>query len=342
MVRIAILSPIYRSPKLADWIHGSVNEFTPMVKRGEAEFTFIANDPTEECLRHLEARSYKHIVVRNPARSDEELFQMGYGAPEYMHRVYRAYNEGIRQTGSEIVVLVNSDNYFSQDWLENMEKYLSPRVVVTSRLVEPGHPRHGVFPDAIEAAFGGSVDSFDRRGFLDFAERVKETGLVPGGAYMPGMMYREAAMKVGLYPEGNLAGKSFERVRAYGDVAFFDRLRKAGIRHVTALDSVVYHLKEGEKDDQIDSTKDAGTSKKPRAGSRVPSTRRPNVVVQRVNGQVTLGAGTFVLSLEEAGKRIRRVPLSPVELARTVLPGWAFRALRAVWRRARGRDWRTG
>jgi hypothetical protein len=336
MVRIAILSLIYRSPRVADWIHGSVTEFTPMIARGEAEFMFIANDPTEECLRHLETRGYKHIVVRNPKRSDEDLFRLGYGAPEYMHRVYRAYNEGIRRAESEIAVLVNSDNYFSQDWLESLEKYVSRRVVVTSTLVEPGHPRHGVFPDAVAAGFGGTVDTFDRMGFLDFAERIKETGLMAGGAYMPCMIYRDVALRVGLYPEGNLAGRSFDHVRMYGDVAFFERLRRAGVRHVTSLDSVVYHLKEGEKDD-------GPLYEERRNGPgfvaplfRRASARRLEVMTRMVDGTATLGVRTWRLYLEETRRRIRRVPLSPVEMARAILPAWAFGSLRGVWRRVRG------
>jgi len=336
-VRISILSLIYKSPRLADWIHDSVTEFTPMIARREAQFTFVANDPTEECLHHLQSRGYKHIVVRNPHRSDEELFRLGFGAPEYMHRVYRAYNEGMRQAESNIVVLVNSDNYFSPDWLENLEKYLSQRVVVTSRLVEPGHPRHGVFPDAIAAAFGGTVDTFDRKGFLDFAEKTKETGLMVGGAYMPCMIFRSVALDAGLYPEGNLAGRSFDQVRRYGDEAFYDRLRRAGVRHLTALDSVVYHLKEGEKDDGPLSAERRKAPGFPPPVARPAPARRLEVVNRTVDGTATLGVRTWRLYLGEAGRRIRRIPRSPVEIARAILPSWAFNGLRGVWRAMRGK-----
>ena len=57
------------------------------------------------------------MVNVNRRYSDDELFALGYGAPEYMSRVYRGYNEGIRAAAGDYVVLINSDNYFSPDWL---------------------------------------------------------------------------------------------------------------------------------------------------------------------------------------------------------------------------------
>lgn len=63
---------------------------------------------------------------------------------------------------------------------------------------------------------------------------------------MPCLLYRDVAVLAGLYPEGNIAGKSFSEVKRYGDEAFYDRLKRFGVEHITAKDSIVYHLKEGE------------------------------------------------------------------------------------------------
>lgn len=57
-------------------------------------------------------------------------------------------------------------------------------------------------------------------------------------------------MYVGLYPEGNIASQSKEIIKRYGDEEFFDRLAKMGIEHFTAKDSIAYHLKEGEREDE--------------------------------------------------------------------------------------------
>lgn len=249
MVRISIASLIYKSPIMSDWVYESVHEFTPMIKSGEAEFFFVANDPTEKLLSHLKNKGYNYIEQNNPIYLDEELLKMGYAKPEYMHRVYKGYNRAILHSKGAIVVLVNSDNYFSPDWLENLLKYFDTQKIVCSQLVEPKHSKHAVFHSAVNGEFGNNPDNFNKDGFLDFAMRKKRTGISLGGAYMPCMFHKDMGIYAGLYPEGNLAGNSFDNVTMTGDEAFFDRLSKNGILHITSLDSIVYHLKEGEKDD---------------------------------------------------------------------------------------------
>ena len=336
MVRITIISLIYRSPKLADWVHDSAMEMTPSIQRGEAHLLFVANDPTEDCLRHLETRGYDHIVNVNPRLTASELYAKGYGAPEHMNRVYRGYNAGIRHASTPLVVLVNSDNYFSVDWLENMEKYMAREVVVTARLVEPGHPTHSVFPDAVQADFGRTPEAFDREGFLRFAESSKATGLVPGGAYMPCMLDRDMALQVGLYPEGNLAGKSFEDIREYGDEAFYRRLKRAGVRHYTALDSIVYHLKEGELGDETSGLVQRRASRPgqvPRAGFRGGGAR---VVVCKKDRETYLGVDRVGFHRSEVVRLLGQGKKGVSRALKDLLPGWLFDALRSVWRAARG------
>ncbi|MGK9367348.1 glycosyltransferase [Melioribacter sp. Ez-97] len=249
MVKISIASLIYKSKKFADWVYESVNEFTPMIKRGEAEFFFIANDPEGDLVDYLTAKGYKFYININPRRTEEELFKMGYAKPEYIHRVYRGWNEAIRKAQGDLVVLVNSDNYFSPDWLENLIKYSSPNSVVCSQLVERKHPKHGIFPGAYHGEFGDHPTNFKKDEFLSYANKVRSTGIKEGGAYMPCMLFKDVAMKAGLYPEGNIAGKSFDDVAFYGDEYFFDKLAKLGVKHITSFDSIVYHMKEGEMDE---------------------------------------------------------------------------------------------
>ena len=63
MVKVSIISLIYCSSKYADWIHDSVHRFTPMLATGEAEFFFIANDPTEDLLKHLREKKFLFIEL---------------------------------------------------------------------------------------------------------------------------------------------------------------------------------------------------------------------------------------------------------------------------------------
>lgn len=248
-MKVSIISLIYQSPSLADWVYGSVHQFTPMIGRGEAEFFFVANDPAPALLQHLQQSAYPHVVNINERYTDDELFSLGYGAPEYMSRVYRGYNEGIRAAKGDYVLLINSDNYFSPDWVENLLKYSDRSRVISSTLVERNHPQFSVFPGAIHGEFGGTSDSFDESGFLAFAARLKKTGLQQGGAYMPALFHRDILVEAGLYPSGNIAGVAFDEVVKYGDEALFERLASLGVSHFTALDSISYHLKEGERAD---------------------------------------------------------------------------------------------
>lgn len=249
MVKYSIISLIYQSGSFADWVYTSAKRYTPLIESGQAEFFFVANDPTPSLLHHLEKKNYPHIVNRNHLYTEGELFANGYGKPEYMSRVYRGYNQGILHAKGDYVVLVNSDNYFSQDWLENLIKYSDRQNVISSKLVERKHPLYDVFPGAIHGEFGDSAENFQESKFNKFALQVRKSGLEMGGAYMPSLFHRDLLLESGLYPDGNIAGLNFKEVTRCGDEALFDRLASLGITHYTSLDSIVYHLKEGEKDD---------------------------------------------------------------------------------------------
>ena len=69
MLKVSIISLIYQSSALADWVHDSVHKFTPMIDRGEAEFFFVANDPTPGLLAHLRGRA----ATRTASTSTEVL-----------------------------------------------------------------------------------------------------------------------------------------------------------------------------------------------------------------------------------------------------------------------------
>ena len=248
MVEISIICLIYKSPKLADFFYESLIKYTPLLKSGKAEFFFVANDPTNELLKHLKKKHYPFILNNNKIINDNELFSMGYAKPEYIRRVYMGYNAGIKHAKGDKIVLLNSDNFFSKDWLENLLKYLSYNRIICSTLVEPGHEVFGVFPQAKCANFGNTIENFKNDSFQTYANKIRKTGLKTNGAYMPCIMYKDVAILAGLYPEGNLAGNNVNDVKYYGDMYFYQKLSSFNIKHYTSKDSIVYHLKEGEKD----------------------------------------------------------------------------------------------
>lgn len=239
---ISISSLIYRSTKYADAVVESLREFTPHLHDHRARFFFVANDAEQKVLDHLKAKNYPHVVQTNEVLTDEELKELGFTPPEYMRRVYQGYNRAIQES-DDIVVLVNSDHMFSPGWLDSLLDKASPKRIVCSKLVERSHPRFGRFPRAFEGNFGSSPDNFDREGFLKFCEKVSEKNTIEyGGAYMPCLFDKSQAVKVGMYPEGN-NGKD------YADKVFFQKMSFAGVEHITAMGSLVYHFKEGEKDE---------------------------------------------------------------------------------------------
>jgi hypothetical protein len=250
MVDISIICLVYKSTQLAEALYESVLAHTPLLQTGRAEFFFVANDPTEEVVEFLKAKKIPHYINMNDHLTEEELFSKGFAAPEYMRRVYQGYNYGIQKAKGQRVVLINSDNFFSRDWLENLLKYADYTKVVSSTLIEPGQENVGIFPFAIEKNFGRTLDDYDDSGFQSFAEKISKTGYSSGGAYMPCVLYKDIAIMAGLYPEGNIAGDSFNEVARFGDEAFYDKLAQFGVEHITAKDSIVYHLKEGEKSEQ--------------------------------------------------------------------------------------------
>lgn len=253
MVKISIICLIYRSKKLCDWVYSSLLKYTPQIASGEAEFFFVANDPNDTVLAHLIEKGYPFVLNINKKYSEEELFQKGYGVPEYINRVYRGYNQGILHAKGERLVLINSDHYFSPDWLSNLLKYSDLRKVISCQLVEPGREKIGtVFHAAIKQNFGNNTDNFKEDEFIDFSYQIKKTGIKKGGGYMPCLLYKDAAVYAGLYPEGNIAGSSKEQIIRFGDMYFFDRLADLGVEHITAKDSICYHLDEGEKNETID------------------------------------------------------------------------------------------
>lgn len=266
MVEVTIVCLIYKSKQLAKAVYDSLYESTPKLKNGEADLLFVANDPTAELVDYLNKQDYPFMVNVNECLTDQELFERGCGAPEYMRRVYQGYNQGILNAKGKKIVLINSDNFFSTDWLENLLKYSDYKKIVTSTLIEPGQCEHGVFPGAIQKDFGKVLETYKDTDFQEFAAKTSKTGYTSGGAYMPCLLYKDIAIMAGLYPEGNIAGKTFDDIKRYGDESFYDKLNDFGVEHITAKDSIVYHLKEGEKSESVDGEKIIDDAKYIRAG----------------------------------------------------------------------------
>jgi cellulose synthase/poly-beta-1,6-N-acetylglucosamine synthase-like glycosyltransferase len=248
--KVSIASLVYASPEWADSVASSLARTVAGLSDGDVEFFFVANNPTKEVVKHLKERGYPFFVHEKETPSDEELFASGFAWPGYLHGVYRAYNMAIREARGEIVVLVNSDHVFAPGWLKYLLAELTPNRIVSCACVEPW----GVFRDsefgtpALLADFGRTLETFDERSFFEFADQfiASNHGVTMGGEKMPCAFYKSVALDVGLYPEGNLAGATFNEIADFGDRRFFRKLRAKKVFHYTVWSSLVYHFKEGE------------------------------------------------------------------------------------------------
>ena len=192
---------------------------------------------------------YRWLVVANDAtdevRNDPRIGLDHHNADSsefYINRVYRAWNAGVLEAPTPLVVMLNSDMWTSDYWLDQLLwiKRSQPRILPTSLLVESGRVPSGM-PEHVRD-FGRNPDTFQREAFKACAESIRTPAVSePGRLYMPMLVEREEFLDVGGYPEGNPAGTT-------GDKDLVRRYAAAGFEHVTALGSVVYHAQMGEQE----------------------------------------------------------------------------------------------
>lgn len=236
----SIVALIYASTKWADSLWESICLTTGSLP--DVRFFFVANDPTEEVLAHLKKKNYPHVVQRNPRLTSEEMKKKRIAEPEYIRRVYQGWNRAI-QEGDDWICLVNSDHVFAPGWMEALIRHRRPNKILSCRTYEPNPTR---FRNAMQSKLGRTLESFQVERFFWQARRDTRSGTRPGGVYMPSLFSRRVALKVGLYPEGNLLVKGR---RQFGDRIFFSRLARHGVQHLTVMNSIAYHFQEGEMRD---------------------------------------------------------------------------------------------
>jgi hypothetical protein len=248
MEKISIISLIYQSTEYAEFLYNNLMKYTPELHNGEAEFYFVANDATEEVLNFLKERNYPHFINNNKRYTEQELFNMGFAYPEYINRVYAGYNYGIRMSENPIIMLINSDNCFSPNWLDNLRKRLTYTTAVSSRIIQPCPFRNPINGSLCEIyPFGTTINTFDENAFLKKVEELRKDSVSIGNLFMPVMLYKYTIELAGYYPEGNLHGGRYDVIRKTGDTEFFHKLSLMGVEHINSNDSIVYHFNCGER-----------------------------------------------------------------------------------------------
>ena len=235
-MKVAIVGMIYKSPEylkfmkymMYKYCQSSVHTINPLI---------IANDPFQSVKDELRNTGIPYIIYRDSKPDDY-----------YLNRVYRAWNFGGANADGDVIIFVNSDFGYSYGWIDKLLSHYHSNQLPCSRLVESGKMPSGQW--GISKNFGRNPNDFinNELEFNEFSKIVSISGGAErGGLYMPCAISKDIFMKSGGYPEGNI--KNQDGTITSGDKYYFDLLEKNyGIRHVTAMDSIVYHIQEGEKD----------------------------------------------------------------------------------------------
>jgi hypothetical protein len=246
---VELVCLIYKSRKYLQFICKQLASPHCRVPGWEVGVRIVANDPTPEVEAMLKEREINHTIYRDPAPNDF-----------YLNRVYRCWNFGATSSQYDNVCFINSDMGFSENWLRNLLKHHDGSTIPCSRLVESGRIPVATDRHAIAMNFGTNPDEFNQAAFETYADMISADKVAPGGLFMPCVFEKQRFIESGMYPAGNVfvvdgqlyAGYPNDRpVYKSGDAYFFEDVlgQRYGMKHITALDSVVYHIQEGERSD---------------------------------------------------------------------------------------------
>ena len=236
-MKVGLVGMIYKSTDYLNFMKYMIYKYC-MSSVHDVRPLIIANDAADKVLNSLPSTGIPYLIYNDNNPNDY-----------YLNRVYRAWNFGAANADGEIIVFINSDFGYSYGWLDKLLSHAHSDQIPTSRLVESGKMPSGKW--GITNNFGRSPSEFTKNE-LEFNEFSKNIS-IPGGAeydglYMPCAIRKDIFLDAGGYPEGNI--KNSDGTITSGDKHFFDILnQKYGIKHVTAMDSIVYHIQEGEKDE---------------------------------------------------------------------------------------------
>tara|TARA_R110002051_G_scaffold325278_2_gene426777 strand:+ start:6052 stop:6783 length:732 start_codon:yes stop_codon:yes gene_type:complete len=239
---VEVIVMIYKSTQYLDFIYDQLKSEHCKANGWGVTLRIVANDATDEVLERLHTLDIPFSVYNDPKPDDF-----------YLNRVYRCWNYCVESSQYDNVCLVNSDMAFSKDWLSNLLKHHDGINIPCSRLVESGKMPSGLH--GISNDCGKHPRSFDSEKFQQYAKEMSRDEFHGGGLFMPVVFEKSRFIESGMYPEGNIykGGVGVNRTRFVksGDAYFFcDVLaNKFGMKHVTAFDSIVYHIQEGEMDE---------------------------------------------------------------------------------------------
>lgn len=172
---------------------------------------------------------FKNIIKENTHSKDYEIVSIVDTTD-----VYKAFNDGVKYSSGDVVVLINDDMFVQKNWDIEYIKYASGKTIVTGQVVEPGLVT-GVSGKNIKMNFGDTPDSYERDKFEQWAsEQVLKTAVCNNskGWYMPFAVEKKYFIE---YPN------EIKFPHANDITLFDDILPKMGYNFIK-VNSFCYHL----------------------------------------------------------------------------------------------------
>jgi len=145
------------------------------------------------------------------------------------------YDEGIKQSNTDIVSILHSDMIIGPGYFSNLLKHVKKgKVICATRIEPPIHPagKEKIVKDFGDESYNFKWDEFEKFVIQEKADNINHT---TKGIFAPWMLYKEDHLSIGGHDQ---------RFAPYGyeDSDIFNRWIQAGYEMVQARDSLCYHM----------------------------------------------------------------------------------------------------
>ena len=148
----------------------------------------------------------------------------------------RATNLGVYNAKYELILIVNDDNVFPQNWDKNLLKDYIPNAVISPNQIEP---IPSMFSQFHIKDLGKSVDEFDLKRFQEYEKALNdvtyEKKVHETGSTLPIFMSKVDYLKVGGWDENYQDGM-------VADWDFFLKCQLSGLKMLRTYNSHFYHF----------------------------------------------------------------------------------------------------
>ena len=207
--------------------------------------TYQSPDALDLCLKSaVEGQSLKNqiiVVVDGFYDTNKEVLEKYAESIDILNLednvgLCRATNLGVYNAKYELILIVNDDNVFPQNWDKNLLKDYIPNAVISPNQIEP---IPSMFSQFHIKDLGKSVDEFDLKRFQEYEKALNdvtyEKKVHETGSTLPIFMSKVDYLKVGGWDENYQDGM-------VADWDFFLKCTLSGMKMLRTYNSHFYHF----------------------------------------------------------------------------------------------------